>query len=187
MLAQGLQGQGEYPLVKIQAQPLANDGETGMIGRLLIQFVIEKCPDRHRIGAARRDGAFARQIFEKPDHDHLKVNDRIYTGTTGARLLVGRGADLTHFGGKSEGLQGFLELRVEGGLRRFWKLLSGHPELRLHRFFFIPEHASYYSNSAAPRKNFHRKFELFNRLLWKRETMRRYSQSRAIPDNDVGA
>ena len=34
-------------LVKIQAQPLANDRETGMIRGFLIRFVIEKGPDRH--------------------------------------------------------------------------------------------------------------------------------------------
>jgi len=49
VLAQGLQAQGEYPLVKIQAQPLANDRETGMIRGFLIQFVIEKGADRPRI------------------------------------------------------------------------------------------------------------------------------------------
>ena len=155
MLAQGLQGQGEYPLVKIQTQPLANDGETGMIGRLLIQFVIEKGADRHRIGAARRNGAFARQIFEKPDQHHLKVNDRINTGTTRARLFVGRRADLTHFPGKAEGLKGFVELGVESGLRRFWQLFSRHPELRLRRLLFILEHALHYSKPVAPRKTFH--------------------------------
>ncbi len=116
--AQGLQGQGEDPLINVQAQALADDRETGVIGGLLIQLVIEKRADRHRIGAARRNGAFARQIFEKPDHDHLKVNDRIYAGTAGARLLVGRDADRTHFRGKSEGLQGLVELGVEGGFRR---------------------------------------------------------------------
>src|SRR6266404_3767736 len=121
-----------------------------MIGGFLIQFVIEKGTDRHRIGAARRNGAFARQILEKPDHDHLKVNDRIDTWTAHARLLVGRRTDLTHFPGKAEGLKGFVELGVESGLRRFWQLLSRHPELRLRRLLFISEHALYYSKHSRP-------------------------------------
>jgi len=66
MRAQGLQGQVEYLLIHLQAQPLTNHRETGMIGRLLIQLVIKKSPDRHGIGAARCNRTFARKIFKKP-------------------------------------------------------------------------------------------------------------------------
>src|SRR3954451_1600548 len=105
MLAQRLQSQIEYLLIDLQAQPLANHRETGMIRSFLIQLVVEKGADRHRIGAARCNGAFARQVFEKSNHDHLQVNDGIDPWTSCAGLLIGGGAKLPHFRAESKGLE----------------------------------------------------------------------------------
>lgn len=149
VLAQGLHGQRENLLMNLQPQPLADDRKAGMVGRLLLQRIIEKGPDGQRVGAPRRDGPLAGQVFEETNRDHIQLDDRIDARTARARLIVGRRTQRPHFFGKPKRLQGLVEPRVESRFRGWGQLMSGHPQLALRSFIFLGEHAGFATTTRA--------------------------------------
>ena len=143
MFAQGLQSQREDLLINLQAQTLANDREAGVIRRRLLQRIVQKGANGHRVGAARGDRSFAGKVLEKPNHDHLQIDHRINPRAARLVLFISRRTDGPDPIRETERLQGLIEPRIKGCFRRLRKLMSRHPELALRYFLFLREHAHF--------------------------------------------
>ena len=142
MLPQRPQREREDAFIDFQTQPLANHREAGMLGGLLIELVLKKSPDRHRVGTACRNGAFARQVFKKADHNHLEVNHRINARPAHSARIIGRSTQSADLRCKAKAFQSFLQLGVEPTLNRANHFSGGDPELGLRCLLLRGEHNS---------------------------------------------
>ena len=142
-------------------QPLADNREAGVVGRLLRQVIVEKLANGNGIGAAGGDGALAGNVLEEADHHHLEIDDRVDARTARAALVVGGGAEPADLLGEAKGVEGVVELGVKGALGGPGQLLGGDPQLGLQRFSFGVKH----SHSLLEHDLLSRLFVYFNRLL----------------------
>ena len=127
----------------------------------------ERLKNRERILTARSDGAFAREVLEKSDQQHLEVYGGIDTGIAAVGTGEIRSAEVAGF---SEEIQ-FLE-QCFGGVpelrRRTTAQFAGrNPQLGLDGWLLLPEH-----------RNSRRKMNLFtiNKITISYENLKRILQ-----------
>ena len=78
---------GEHRLVRLQAQPSARSGNSGMIRRVLRQPVTEKRPQRDRVRAPPRNAALRTDVIHVPDQQHAEIHPRRNARTAPGRRL----------------------------------------------------------------------------------------------------
>jgi hypothetical protein len=100
-------------------QPLAKNGETGMVRRSFGEAVAEQAANGEAVGAACGDAAVAAEAFEEADDQHFEEHDGIdgrASAILRAALVVRLAEAVDAFGEAHSGEHG-IELCVEAVLR----------------------------------------------------------------------
>src|SRR5512136_2438738 len=105
MLLHGLQTQRENLLIYLQTQPLSDNGQAGVIGSVLVQFVAEEAANGDRVGTPGRNRPLTGKVFKKTYHDHLQIDHRIDSRPPYVALLVSRRTNLAHLLRKTKTFQ----------------------------------------------------------------------------------
>src|ERR1700704_420481 len=111
-----------------------------MVRCLLIQLVTKELPNHQRIGAPRRDGAFAREVLQKTYHQHLEVNHRVDRRPASLLTAVERCTESMHLPSKLYFLQSLTELVVKSARLDSRQILAGDPELTLLNLSLWADH-----------------------------------------------
>ena len=129
------------------------------------QIVAEEAPQRERVGAARGDRSFARQVFEKSHHQHFQINHRVDPRPSSFGLQrVGRPAELPDLLRKAHLLKGALDQFVKATRARLRQAAHYDPELALFLCSLaLFKHAPLYISSRPQSP------EYFNSLLGEKE------------------
>src|ERR1019366_4588164 len=112
---QGPEDNDKHFVVNLLTQPLADDGQCGLVRGRLGEIVAEESADRDGITTAFSDAPLTADVLEETDHEHFEIDDRVNAWTASSGYRIGGSAQRTGFRGEVEGAESLVEFGIKRG------------------------------------------------------------------------